>query len=124
MCKLTNRFYSFSEQYFLSQEDRKMFVKTDENYIEISDFGKINLAVTLDCGQAFRWRQNSDSSWTGVVRGVETTVAQTDNGLRFYGISEKQFLDVITYVEEFKKPYIITESIWGAPDADSRKPMP
>lgn len=35
---------------------------------------------------------------------------------------EKQFLDVITYVEEFKKPYIITESIWGAPDADGRKP--
>lgn len=82
-----------------------MFVKTDENYIEISDFGKINLAVTLDCGQAFRWRQNSDSSWTGVVRGVETTVAQTDNGLRFYGISEKQFLDVFYDYFDMSRDY-------------------
>ena len=34
---------------------------------------------------------------------------------------EKQFLSVIDYVEKFKKPYIITESIWGAPDEDGRK---
>jgi hypothetical protein len=34
---------------------------------------------------------------------------------------EKQFLEVLGYAKTFQKPYIITECIWGTPDADSRK---
>lgn len=71
-----------------------MFVKSAENGITVLDFGEINLDITLDCGQAFRWRQNADLSWTGVARGIETTVSKTENGLNFYGITEKQFYDV------------------------------
>ena len=37
------------------------------------------------------------------------------------GEFEKQFLAVVDYVEKYKKPYIITESVWGAPDAEGRK---
>lgn len=71
-----------------------MFVKSAENCIQAIDFGEINTDITLDCGQAFRWRKNADSSWTGVVSGIETTVKKADNGLCFYGISEQQFYDV------------------------------
>lgn len=82
-----------------------MFVKSAENYIEITDAGKINLSVTLDCGQAFRWKQNEDLSWTGVVKNVETTIAETENGLRFYNITEKQFSDVFFSYFDFGRNY-------------------
>lgn len=71
-----------------------MFVKIAEKHIEVTDIGEINLDVTLDCGQAFRWQKNIDGSWTGVVKGIETTVSKTANGLRFSDISAQQFTDI------------------------------
>lgn len=83
----------------------EMFVKNAENYVEITDCEKFNLGVTLDCGQAFRWRQNNDFSWTGVVKSIETTVAETANGYRFYGITEQQFTDVFFDYFDFGRDY-------------------
>lgn len=40
-----------------------------------------DLQQTLDCGQSFRWVQNADNSFTGVVRGSVATVSYTDNTL-------------------------------------------
>ncbi len=71
-----------------------MFVKNAENYIEVSDFGSINLDVTLDCGQAFRWHKDKDEKWHGVVKGIETTVESVDGKLRFYCITQEQFYSV------------------------------
>lgn len=82
-----------------------MFVESAENYIKIKDAGKINLDVTLDCGQAFRWKQNEDLSWTGVVKGVETTVAETENGLIFHGINKKQFDNIFYDYFDFGRDY-------------------
>ncbi len=82
-----------------------MFVKSAENYIIVSDAGEINLDVTLDCGQAFRWSQNSDDSWTGVVRGIETTVKKVGDNLYFYGITAQQFTDVFYDYFDFGRDY-------------------
>lgn len=82
-----------------------MFVKNAENYVEITDCEKFNLGVTLDCGQAFRWKQNDDFSWTGVVRDIETTIAETSDGLRFYGITAQQFTDVFFDYFDFDRDY-------------------
>lgn len=35
---------------------------------------------------------------------------------------EKQFVQILEYLKPFNKPYLITECIWGAPDAESRRP--
>lgn len=40
-----------------------------------------DLAQTLDCGQSFRWSENEDGSFTGVVRGVVATVSYSDGVL-------------------------------------------
>ena len=82
-----------------------MFVKNAENYVEITDCEKFNLDVTLDCGQAFRWKQNDDFSWTGVVKGIETTIKETPDGYRFYGITEQQFNDVFFDYFDFGRDY-------------------
>ena len=82
-----------------------MFVKSAENYIDVYDVGKINLGITLDCGQAFRWRQNNDLSWTGVVKNLEVTIAEKDNGLRFYNTNEAEFMDVFYPYFDFGRDY-------------------
>ena len=101
----TSYFYSFSELYFSVRGEPILFVKSAENYIEIHNKESVNLDITLDCGQAFRWKQNADLSWSGVVRGIETTVEATDNGLRFYGITENQFNDVFLDYFDFNRDY-------------------
>lgn len=92
-----------------------MFVKNAEKYIEVST-PEMNLAITLDCGQAFRWRQNEDASWTGVVRGFETTIRETEEGLRFYGIDRKTFDEVFYDYFDFSRDY---EAVLTALSADS-----
>ncbi len=82
-----------------------MFVKSAENYIEIQTDTAINLDITLDCGQAFRWKQNSDRSWHSVVRGAETTVETTADGLRFYGITQQQFDDIFFDYFDLSRDY-------------------
>ena len=82
-----------------------MFVESAENFIEVTGAGSINLGVTLDCGQAFRWKKNDDDSWTGVVRGIETTVKETQDGLRFYGITKQQFEDIFFDYFDFGRDY-------------------
>lgn len=82
-----------------------MFVKNAENHVEITGCEKFNLGVTLDCGQAFRWKQNDDFSWTGVVKGVETTVTETPDGYRFDGVTLQQFNDVFFDYFDFGRNY-------------------
>ncbi len=82
-----------------------MFVENAENYIEISDFGSVNLDITLDCGQAFRWHKDKDGAWHGVVRGVETAIEMSDDNLRFYGISQEQFYAVFYDYFDFGRDY-------------------
>ncbi len=41
----------------------------------------LSLPETLGCGQAFRWRDNPDGSFTGVVGGVVATVVVRDGAL-------------------------------------------
>ena len=89
-----------------------MFVKSDENNIDISDIGQINLGITLDCGQAFRWKQNPDLSWTGVVKNLEVTVKQNNDTLRFYNITEEEFTDILFPYFDFGRDYSkITETL-------------
>lgn len=60
-----------------------MELLTTKNGIEAVDFGEINLPLTLDCGQAFRWEKSGDSTYCAVAYGKETTVKRTKDGLLF-----------------------------------------
>ena len=50
---------------------------------EAVDFGEINLPLTLDCGQAFRWEKEEGEVFRAVAYGKETAVKRTENGLLF-----------------------------------------
>lgn len=57
-----------------------------------------DLAQTLDCGQSFRWVENNDGSFTGVVKGVVATVYYNDGVLT---IESDADLDEIMWREYF-----------------------
>ncbi len=53
------------------------------NHTEATDFGELNLPLTLDCGQAFRWEGCGEDTFIGAAFGKETKVKKTENGLLF-----------------------------------------
>lgn len=44
-----------------------MNLKTTENRLVFDKVNPLDLSLTLDCGQCFRWTENPDGSWHGVV---------------------------------------------------------
>lgn len=44
-----------------------MNLKTTQNALVFDKVSPLDLSLTLDCGQCFRWTENSDGSWHGVV---------------------------------------------------------
>lgn len=57
----------------------------------ITDF---DLAQTLDCGQAFRWRENDDGSFTGAAFGRVITLAKSGDTLTVTGTDENEFHEI------------------------------
>ena len=55
-----------------------------KNDTVMSDFGNINLPLTLDCGQAFRWKAAGDGKFTGISRGHETVISSDGETIIFH----------------------------------------
>ncbi len=62
-----------------------------EKFIFSRNVKCFNLALTLDCGQAFRWQKISDNSWHGVAGGRALTVTQHGDEITFYCTDESDF---------------------------------
>ena len=54
----------------------------------IKDF---DLAQTLDCGQAFRWREQPDGSFKGVAFGRLVTFRSDGDSIVIDGVSEEEY---------------------------------
>ena len=69
--------------------------------IMIENVNPLDLPLTLDCGQSFRWSANPDGSWHGVVAGKSVDVRVDGNNLLICGdVSEndkkmwKEYFDI------------------------------
>ncbi len=69
-----------------------MEIREQKNDIIISGIECLDLALTLDCGQAFRWVQNDDGSWSGVAGGRYLKIAKIDDDIIFYD-TDREFFD-------------------------------
>ncbi|MCR5484847.1 MAG: DNA-3-methyladenine glycosylase 2 family protein [Clostridiales bacterium] len=63
-----------------------------------------NEALTLDCGQAFRWSETNDG-WHGVAFGKPLTLKKTDDGFLFSGVSEDEFNNIWNGYFDFDTDY-------------------
>lgn len=71
-----------------------MIIRETEKGIEIDGLKELSLAQTLDCGQCFRWKQQEDGSWQGIVRGKICRVRQTDSSILFADTTPEDFRDI------------------------------
>lgn len=57
----------------------------------VSGVACLDLALTLDCGQAFRWEQLPDGSFEGVAGGYYLHIAKSGDNFIFYDTDESAF---------------------------------
>lgn len=62
---------------------------------------EINLAITLDCGQCFRWEQTGENAFSAAVAGCAVTALQLDGGF--------EITDSADLGERFWRKYFDTE---------------
>lgn len=57
-----------------------MKIREEENRIVLEGVKCLDLGLTLDCGQAFRWEEENDGSWSGAAYGKFLNIKKTDGG--------------------------------------------
>ncbi|MCM1364442.1 MAG: DNA-3-methyladenine glycosylase 2 family protein [Faecalibacterium sp.] len=51
----------------------------------------LNIGLTVDCGQSFRWTVNKDSSFHGIVNGKAVDIIQSENEIIFKDTDKESF---------------------------------
>ena len=73
-------------------EESFLKIFTENNNIIIESPECFDIALSLDCGQAFRWREIGDNMWCGVVKNKYLKIEQTkENNIIFYDTTEEDF---------------------------------
>lgn len=57
-----------------------MTINCEKNNIIVSGVECLDLDLTLDCGQAFRWEKQNDGSYSGVAGGYFLNISKNSNG--------------------------------------------
>ncbi|MBQ9531739.1 MAG: DNA-3-methyladenine glycosylase 2 family protein [Eubacterium sp.] len=60
-----------------------MTIKKINNSVVVSDVECLDLDLTLDCGQAFRWERGEDGSYCGVAGGRFLKIRKENNNIIF-----------------------------------------
>ena len=64
----------------------------DKGNIILRDVNCFNIALCLDCGQAFRWSQTENGEWQGVAGGKFLKIRQDGNTVTFFNTTEEDFV--------------------------------
>lgn len=57
-----------------------MIISQKNGCVILKDVECLNLALTLDCGQAFRWEEQEDGSWSGAASGKFLNIKKCPTG--------------------------------------------
>jgi N-glycosylase/DNA lyase len=68
-----------------------MIIIENEDGLLIKEVNCFDLDLTLDCGQAFRWRKNDAGLWHGVAFGKALNISQTGDGITLFHASMSEF---------------------------------
>lgn len=81
-------------------------IKTKNKNI-VLECDSLDIALTLDCGQAFRWKQVEAGKWHGVAFGLPLTLSQSGTEITFYDTDKETF-------EKIWKPYFDIDRDYAA----------
>lgn len=65
-------------------------IKENKNII-LKNCECFDISLSLDCGQAFRWRKNEENIWSGVAKNKYLKLKQINNEIIFYDTTEEDF---------------------------------
>lgn len=68
-----------------------MQVLFEENNVILKNCDTLNMDLTLDCGQSFRWVKDNEGYWCGIADGHYLKLKQEDNEITFFKVSEELF---------------------------------
>lgn len=68
-----------------------MKIIKENNNIILESPECFDIALSLDCGQAFRWRKNERNIWSGVAKNKYLKLEQKENMVIFYDTTEDDF---------------------------------
>ncbi len=76
-----------------------------ENNIVLSDVKCLDLDLTLDCGQAFRWEKQEDGSWSGAAKGVFLNIKKENNTFILKDTTRERFENIWLHYFDFDRDY-------------------
>lgn len=94
-----------------------MRITNKNGAVEVTDFGDINLDLTLDCGQCFRWSQTDIGEWSGIAYGKPIGVRKTNDGLLFFGTSAAEVNSLWAHYFDLTRDYDKYLQVLSADDA-------
>ena len=71
----------------------------------IKNISPFDLALTLDCGQAFRWTISDDGAFEGVAMGKYLKIKQENNNIIFYNTTEDEYNNIWKKYFDFERDY-------------------
>ena len=77
----------------------------------VKDPGPLNLGITLECGQCFRWRQREDGFFEGAAGNRYLCLGVTEEGLLFRDTSREEY-------ESFWKSYFALDTDYSRVERD------
>ena len=83
------------------------------HFVEITLPG-FSLADTLDCGQAFRWKETGENTFSGIHRGHFLTVSQPGDRIRFDGVTEEEFAGIWAPYFDLDTDYDSMKAVFSA----------
>lgn len=76
------------------------------NDIVLENVKCLDLDLTLDCGQTFRWEKQSDNSWSGVVKGVFLNISKNNDTIILKNTTKEDFENIWLDYFDFNKDYV------------------
>ncbi|MGN1418445.1 MAG: DNA-3-methyladenine glycosylase family protein [Acutalibacteraceae bacterium] len=71
----------------------------------LSDCKCLNIGLCVDCGQSFRWTENEDGSFHGIVNGKSIDIIQNEKEIIFKNTTEEEFEKVWIPYFDLKRDY-------------------
>jgi len=78
----------------MTKIDSEINIKKVNSGIILCNCNDFDVAQTLDCGQAFRWRKMGDGSYTGLTGRTVCNILQTPDGIQLRGVTDREFEEV------------------------------
>ena len=82
-----------------------MNVICKNNDIIIEGVKCLDLDLTLDCGQAFRWEKQADGSWSGVVKGVFLNIDKKGDTVILKNTTAENYENIWKHYFDFDRDY-------------------